>query len=148
MTMNTPPSSLISRLPDWAHRLDALVQQRLNLPFAWGPNDCAVWGADAYLALTGVDALAELRNAPRRSAASALRALRKGGGMPGFMQRGGVPPLAGLPYARCGDLVLIEQGEGQRWPVLAVCVGEVALAPGALGLEPLDMRLAAQGWQV
>ena len=34
------------RLPNWTHRLSALMLARAQVPFAWGSNDCASFAAD------------------------------------------------------------------------------------------------------
>lgn len=132
-----------NKLPDWTHRLDALVQERLTAPFAWGRHDCGIWAADVVQALTGVDALQEAR-ATRGTAWAARRLLQRRGGVDGGMARAGLSSIP-LVHACRGDLVLIEQG---RWPVLAVCIGEDALAPGEQGLEVVTMDRAVGAWRV
>ncbi|MCV2349330.1 DUF6950 family protein [Paucibacter sp. Y2R2-4] len=137
-------STLPKRLPDWPHRLDALVRERLTEPFAWGRNDCCNWAADVVRALRGDDALQEFRDTPRRSAAAALRRIRQRGGIAAGMARAGLEPVLATLATR-GDLVLLPQG---RWPVLALCEGEFALAPGAAGLVLLPMNYEAEAWAV
>ncbi len=136
--------AMTSRLPNWPHRLNDLVQQQLNQPFRWGRVDCALWVADVCLALTGADLLIELRKPKRRTAWAALRALRQLGGAAQVMWRAGLPPVAPALASR-GDLVLIGQG---RWPVLGVCLGDEAMAPGAEGLECVPMARVLEAWKV
>jgi hypothetical protein len=47
--------------------------------------------------------------------------------------------------AQRGDLVQIDQG---RHPVLAVCNGDHALAPGPAGLANAEMTRAVAAWRV
>lgn len=136
-----PGSVTPRRTRGWAGRLNALIVQRLALPFDWGPNDCAAFAADAVLALHEHDTLAPLR-VPRRTARQALRAVRAAGG-PAVLSRCGLEPVsAGL--AGVGDLVLVLQG---RIYLLAVCNGMDALAPGTTGLVAHPMRRAVAAWR-
>lgn len=138
------PSAPPYRLPGWPQRLGELVTQRLAVPFAWGSNDCAAWLADAVAVQHGRDTLAELRGV-RASWLQARRQIRRGGGYPAAMARAGlqaVPPA----LAQRGDAVLLEQPG--TWPVLAVCMGADALAPGADGLQAVPMAQAVAAWRV
>ncbi len=131
------------RLPDWMHRLAALIAERLDRPFAWGPNDCASFAADSVFACTGFDALAELRG-HRRNARQARTREAAIGGIPAALERAGFAPV--LPcLAQRGDIVMLEQG---RRPVLAVCNGEDAVAPGKKGLMHAPMSRALKAWRV
>lgn len=136
------------RLADWPARLGTLAAQRLAVPFAWGPNDCAAWVADAVAAMHGQDTLAELRG-PRRSWRQARRQLLRIGGYPAALARAGLQPVAPALAGR-GDVVLIEDAAGcaQGWPgVLAVCIGDEAMAPGPDGLALLPMARALMAWR-
>lgn len=129
------------RLPDWPARLGAVVQQRLDQPFAWGTNDCASFAADCVLAVRGVDLLAELRG-PRTTPSEARRQLQARRGVRVLDHR-----LARwLPsLAQRGDILLLRQ-----WPcpVLAVCLGEDAVAPGEHGLRRARSEEAQRAWKV
>lgn len=129
------------RHPDWDARLSDLLQGRMLAPFAWGPNDCAALGTEAALAVRGTDVLAELR-VPRASRWEALRQLARLGGLRAVLLRAGLKP-APAESARAGDLVLLAQDD---WPVLAVCVGQEALAPGEQGLEAAPLTQALEAW--
>lgn len=136
----------MKRLPDWCLRLAELVEARLHVPFAWGPNDCAAWSADVVVAETGHDHLAELRG-PRRTALEAMRQEQAIGGIPAALERAGLRQV--LPtQARRGDLVLLRPQPGQARGVLAVCLGEVACAPGPDGLASVPMSQARTAWRV
>jgi hypothetical protein len=143
----TPPP----RLPSWPHRLNALVLQHQGTPFAWGKHDCMTWAADVALALHGTDTLHKARPAvePRTTALQAWRRLKATGGpLPtlcnGFIAAG----LSRVPVAQAhvGDLLLLPTHP--RWPALAVCNGDTALAPGAVGLVALQTLRAMQAWRL
>jgi hypothetical protein len=147
----------MQRLPDWAARLGHVVAQRLAMPFAWGPNDCAAWVADAVAAMHGRDTLRELRGT-RRSPAQAWRQLQRGGGYPAAMARAGLQPVPPALAGR-GDVVLLAEAvaacaampapAGRGWPgVLGVCLGEDGAAPGPAGLVLVPMQQALQAWRV
>jgi len=134
----------VARLPDWTLRLDALVRARLLLPFEWGGNDCFSWVADCAQAMTGTDVLAVLRG-PRRTWQGAYKQhARYPGGLPSAMMRAGLQRVDPR-LARRGDAVLIEL---PPFGLLAVCNGEVALAPGPQGLATVPMERALCGWRV
>lgn len=133
------------RLPQWAANLSQLVEARLAVPFAWGSNDCISFPADAMLAMHGHDTMAEFRT-QRSSQRQAWEQLRAGGGLKAGLARAGLQPVApGL--AQVGDLVLLGLGPRKRRRVLAVCNGDVALAPGAEGLVATRMDLAVAAWK-
>lgn len=131
------------RQRDWMHRLARLVEERLDVPFVWGPNDCAAFAADAVQAQTGADVLRELRGY-RLNQRQALRRERDIGGLPAAIERAGLQPV--LPtMAQRGDLVLVQQSPR---PVLAVCNGADAIAPGRNGLVHVPLSRAMKAWRV
>lgn len=140
--MQQPQRSALHRRSDWLPRLDRLVQERLQMPFAWGGNDCGSFAADVVLTMTDTD-LADFR-APRRNGWQTMRQLLRHGGVASILARAGLPPVP-VHLAQRGDLVMIKQG---LWPVLAVCIGEVAMAPAAEGLASASMEEALEAWSV
>lgn len=133
----------IQRLPTWAAELARLIEARAAVPFAWGPNDCAAWVADACAAQTGGDPLAELRGT-RRTERGALRQLRAIGGVEAAIERAGLQPVPPA-LAQRGDVVMLDQGD---WPLLALCMGTEALAPAATGLASDSMARATRAWRL
>lgn len=135
--------SQLTRLRDWPERLDALLRERAATPFAWGRNDCCLFAGDVVHALTGHDPLAALRGryASRRDA---LRLLATLGGYEAAIT-GVLGPRTDAARATVGDVLLIDNA-GR--PMLAVCNGTSAVAPGRHGLvtEPLAGVRAA--WRV
>ena len=131
------------RLPNWTHRLSALMLARAQVPFAWGSNDCASFAADVAVAVYGVDALAELRG-ERGGPKAARRQERAGGGIPAALQRAGLQEIAPA-FAQRGDLLWLAQGH-QRG--LAVCWGEHAAAPGPVGLVFTPSARGVKAWRL
>lgn len=137
-----PPARVLTRLPDWAPRLSALVVARLEQPFAWGSNDCVAFVADALQAMHGRDLMAEFRT-QRGNARQAARQLRAGGGMDAGLQRAGLVRVP-TAMAAVGDVVWLRQG---RRPVLALCNGADALSPGRQGLISTPLWQAVAAWK-
>lgn len=133
----------MARLADWTRRLSTLMLARADEPFAWGPNDCASFAADAAQALRGEDVLAELRG-QRRTALAARRQIEAGGGIPAALARAGLEEIVPA-LAQRGDLLWLPQGDDH---VLAVCWGELAAAPGPAGLGFVPATDAVRAWRV
>lgn len=135
-------SAALTRLPDWQLRFAAFAQQRRDLPFKWGENDCALFAADAVLALTGKDPAAEMRG--YASALQAARAARKYGGLAAAadaMLGLRVSPL----MAGVGDIVLLDMGNHEA---LGVCNGSSLIGPGPNGIVAYGMGCAKAAWRI
>lgn len=140
----TRPASPIARAPDWPERLAELVETRLETPFAWGTHDCVAWAADAVLALTGRDPLAELRGT-YATEAEAEAIIAGDGNLYRLVSR--LWAEAGLPQcppllAQRGDTAWIQGANDQA---MGVVLGEVVAVPGPdrLAFYPLDAILRA-----
>lgn len=66
------------RAKNWGSALTHFVSGRINAPFAWGPNDCASFCADAGIAMGCADFHEGVRG-HYTNAAGAVRALRRAG---------------------------------------------------------------------
>jgi hypothetical protein len=126
-----------ARLHDWPERLDALLWRLRDQPFAWGKHDCCTVAADAVLAVTGMDPIAQLRGSwagPRQ----AVAVLRRAGGL-----RSAVCSALGEPkpveYAQRGDPVLLRQAGRDA---MGVCIGTQAVAAARVGLARVSMAPA------
>lgn len=146
--------STLQRREDWPERLAALIDERMREPFKWGANDCALFAADAVLAITGTDLAADWRSQYADEAGAVLAAqsllstvVTAGeivAALRDMAHRSlgpAVPPL----MARRGDIVLVEHGNGHS---LAVCLGAVATAPGRRGLLQLERAAWRYAWRV
>lgn len=126
----------------WRERFDAIVSLRMGTPFSWGLHDCCLWAADCVQATTGTDHAADYRGS-YSNALQAARLMADLGGMAALGGRAG-PPIAPL-QAGVGDVGLVVQG-GQE--TLAICAGDVWLAPAADGLAALPFDAARMAWRV
>lgn len=136
----------MTRFPDWPERLAAFIEARRRMPFAWGGHDCAMFAADAVVAITGTDPLALWRGsyADEAGAEAAL------GGLPLAMFMDAALLAAGATrvetsMAQRGDFVILDVG---NMPTCGVCLGGSVAAPGVDRLHFLPMRLIRQAWAI
>lgn len=124
------------RRPDWPERLASLIDERRHAPFAWGLQDCALFAADAVLALTGDDPAKNFRGYDDER--EALRIVKGAGGMRGLVDL----PKKHRGFAQRGDVVLAEI-DGRE--TFGVCLGTQYAAPGVNGLvfRPMTEVVAA-----
>jgi len=115
----------MTRVPDWPERLVSFINERRNLPFVWGQNDCALFAADLIGEITGVDLAADVRG--YSSEREAARIIRDAGGMRGLVSLPEKHP--GLAQRGDAVLALIEGRE-----TFGICVGTQYIAPGMDGL--------------
>lgn len=131
------------RYPDWPARLAPLIAERLNAPFRWGTNDCALFACDAVLAMTGTDLAADFRGR-YDSSIGAARALRALGFRDladvahAFAAKHGIPPLASPRFAQRGDVGLIAHFGASSAPIDDRCRGRLVGALGALAIATGD----------
>ncbi len=130
----------MNRLPDWETRLAGYLESVLHAPHAYGQHDCALHGANAVLAQTGVDHGAPFRGR-YSTATGSVRALRKygAGTLEATFDRhlDEVPPA----LARRGDLVLAQGSVG-------VCIGGEAMFASEQGLIRIARADWARAWRV
>ena len=126
----------------WRARFDAHIAARMGQPFAWGVQDCCLFAADCAVIKSGADPASDLRRT-YSDAAGALRALAAVGGIESAGARFGAPILPLM--AIVGDVGLVPCGERES---LAVCAGDVWLAPAATGLAALPLDHARMAWRV
>jgi hypothetical protein len=116
-------------------------------PFAWGINDCCIFAADGVIAVSGNDPASDLRGT-YSSAIAAARVLKDIGGIEGAGDRTGerIPPL----NAQVGDVGLITAADptGAFAEALAVCTGELWVAPSERGLHAHQLTAARLAWRV
>ena len=108
------------RLKDWEQRLSAYLAEASQRSLVYGSHDCALFGASAVLALTGVDYGAAFRGR-YSTEMGAARALRQAGFETAeaiFDARLAVIPTS---FARRGDIAIAEGNIG-------VCIGRLDLA--------------------
>lgn len=140
----------LERFEDWPSRLARFVESARGRKFAWGSHDCALFAADAIIAMTGEDLAFGLRGryATQMGAAKALKRFA-GGGLEETAEKIAAkwelqecPPLR----AQRGDGVLFD---GEAGPTLAVCVGEKLAAPSLNdGLAFLPLAVGRRAWRI
>jgi len=133
----------LTRTRLWQSRLDALLSERLHTPFAWGSHDCALFAADAIVAVTEVDPAAALRGT-YSTEAEARAILDAAGGLEAIATEA-LGPSVPAALARPGDIGLLDTALGET---LVVCLGERWMAPADDGLKVLRLGHVAQAWRV
>lgn len=131
------------RLRDWQSRLQACLAQRWARPFAWGTQDCVMFGADCARACTGTDPAEGMRGA-YSTAAEAARLVAELGGLAAIAGRHlgpEIPPAMAQP-ADVGLLI----NDGRE--CLGVFTGAVWHAPGAQGLCALPREQVLRAWRL
>lgn len=126
------------RAHDWEARLFAAVDAARATPFEWGAHDCALFVADAVLAMTGHDYAADLRG-QYRTQSGALRLLAD----TSLRARlGALFASIDVRMAQRGDVVMDNTG------ALGVCLGEHAAFVGPDGVEMQPTLTAELAWRV
>lgn len=139
--------SRVPRFPDWTQRLSAFLQARAKTPFAWVHNDCCTFAADAVIAQTGADPMAGIRKR-YTTEVGALRLIKASGGLRPLVCSVLGMPMEHLLMASRGDVVLLENAGRHEQPVLGVCVGTEAAAPGPSGMRLIPMSAASAAWRI
>lgn len=132
------------RISNWPTELNNFIETRRATPFQWGKNDCALFAADAVLAITGIDHAAEYRGRYTTRIGSARVLLRSGIKDLRELLSLYFDELAPASVRR-GDLACFDTGNG---PTIGVCVGQYIVAPGAAGLEWIPMTIVEEGWSI
>ncbi len=135
------------RRQDWPERLAELIEARRQMPFTWGVFDCAMFAADAVVAVTGEDPLAAVRG--RYSTEAAAEAITDAaGGFEAFMVeqfRAFGAPQCPPEFLQRGDVGLVRYGNQLS---AAVMLSGAVAAPGINGLSFLAPRMLVRGWAV
>lgn len=138
---------MMNRPEDWPDRLAAFIEERRNVPFAWGTQDCMLFSADAVLMLRGVDIMAAYRGL-YATEAEAEALLNRDGGIDAILAT--VAEQAGLAerapkLARRGDLAMVEHGNQL---MAGIVTGIHVAVTGADGLAFVSARKIRRAWVV
>ena len=132
----------MTRREDWAEALAGYLDERRDMPFAWGENDCASFAAGAVHAVTGGIPLP----LPKiKSPEAYLRFLRDHGPLDAIVDDTLGERLPSPAFAQRGDVVLLFVDERAT---LGVCIGVEAAAPGQDGMLTVPMSTATAAWRV
>lgn len=133
------------RIDHWERHLIAAIEAARDRPFRWGRHDCATFAFDLRRDLTGGFDVAALWRGRYSTARGAHRVMRRLGWS--SLEAAGRDllghPLASVPLAQRGDLVLADTGLG-----FGICLGAKAagMTPGGLILVPLSS--CALAWRI
>lgn len=134
-----------ARIPGWERRLAEAIEAARDRPFAWGRHDCTTFAFDLRRALTGGGDIAALWRGRYTTARGAVRVMRRLGWA--SLEAAGRDllgaPLASVPLARRGDLVLADTGFG-----FGVCLGARAAGIAPAGLTLVPITACALAWRV
>lgn len=131
----------MKRREDWPEQLAAYLDERRDVPFAWGRQDCASFAGGAVAAMTG-----EAPTIPEvQSAEAYARFLRDHGPIDALVDLTLGDRLASPAFAQRGDVVLLDL-DGRD--TLGVCLGAEAAAPGLDGMLTVPMAAARAAWRV
>lgn len=117
----------LQRHHDWEDRLRTYLDRVEEEPFRWGTHDCAMFGADAIKAMTGVDLGEDIRGTYTSvtSAKEALRACGDGTLLKRVRRHlGDAKPIS---LAQRGDIVMRDRN------TVGVCVGQYSWFVGEEG---------------
>lgn len=132
------------RQKGWRGKLADLITARASQPFVWGKNDCVLFAADCYEAVTGVDPASSFRG-KYDSEMSALRAIHtySGGNLTDACLK-----MLGYPSKRPpsdGDIVMVKTPNGDA---LGVFADARAVVVGEKGLIELPASQILSVWKV
>ncbi|WP_157971182.1 DUF6950 family protein [Pseudogemmobacter bohemicus] len=132
------------RLQDWRSKFQKMLAEKENQPFAYGKNDCALFGADVVFALTGNDPALKYRG-KYRSLSGGLKLIKKDGFknqidyvVLNFKE---IPPA----FSGIGDIGIANYN-GQDC-VVAIA-GTFAVAVGEFGLVRIDLETVNKFYKV
>ena len=133
----------MKRVNGWPGALVGFLNARARTPFAWGSNDCCSFAADAVVAITGTDPMADLRGYDSETGAGRVLVKCGVGGFEEIVAAifDEIPP----GMARRGDLALAMQGNQAG---LMVVEGDTLAGPGETGIVRLPRAAALKCWRV
>lgn len=137
-------SAQLVRKHTWQQDLHAFVDARAGVPFAWGTNDCALFAADAVLAMTDVDLAADYRGqySDANSAAATMAKVTGGTTVEDVLLHAAaefaLTEWPSVKFAQRGDLALLDGEEGLAVGVVYLNgVDAVFVSPEGLKRRPV-----------
>jgi hypothetical protein len=141
---------------NWQTLLHEFLELRGPAPFAWGSNDCALFAADAVMAMTGADMGAPVRG-KYTDQAGAVAAMETITGKPDatamdlalhLCSLHGLPQRKSLLFAQRGDIVVLTNPDGSQSLGIVALDGRHALFVTEAGLRRMKVGKCAAAWQV
>lgn len=132
------------KLPDWQKRFAEYILSRRNMPFQWGENDCILFAAKGFEAITGQDHYSQYL--PYSTEDEAREILRNHGGFEGIIGKNIGPGHRNSLKARRGDPVLMKIPH----PTCGLVddSGQSILAPGINGTVRYPLSKAWRIWSI
>lgn len=132
------------RRPDWPTLLAEYIHSKRFAPFEWGVHDCCLFAANCIEVMTGEDQAIMYRGTYSNEV-GALRLLKELGGVVGIANKL-LGPTTPVSFAQRGDVVLaIDEDDRES---LAICTGDVYVAPGRTRLVYRPVLSALKAWKV
>jgi len=135
-----------TRFPDWEARLAAfMARPGTDMPFDMGRLSCAIWTADAVIAMTGRDPAETWRHLPADERGIILELRTRHGDLMAATTAALGPPVDPR-MAQRGDVVLHLVSRGRQ--ALGICIGRqfAALADNHIATRAMVHAIAA--WRV
>lgn len=132
------------KLEDWDKRLSHYLQQQKKAPFKWGENDCILFAAKAYEAMTGINHYQKYLGYENEEQARDILEAHNGldGAISKFLGPGHRNPM----LAKRGDIVLLKLK--QLTCGVVDDSGQKVAAPGIDGIIRYPLKLAWRIWSV
>ena len=138
-----------TRCANWPEALSSYIDLKRDEAFAWGVNDCCLFGANWIQLCTGLDPAESLRGT-YDSALSGVRVLENHGGLIGTIETH-MEPLGFKPisqgFAARGDIAVRDCGNGDT---MAILIGSSIAYVGKDGLlfAELNDGVETRFWKI
>lgn len=142
----------MTRVADWAARLDGFVQENAARRFQYGEWDCCLFVCEGIRVMTGVDVGAQFRGryGDARGARGVLREEVGVASVPKITERIaerlGMTEI-GIGFAQRGDLVLLPR-PARGWSLGLMGLGGTVLVAGGKGLLRVPVQTVFHAWRV
>jgi hypothetical protein len=149
-----PIDAIIHRKETWQQELHAFLEARGRRPFAWGSNDCALFAADAVLAITGTDLGAAFRGKYGTQEGAAAQMQQVCGSSDALDLAAHLCAQAGFPkwphanVAQRGDVIVLANADGSHSLGIVGLNGVHALFVTEAGLRRMRARDCIAAWHV
>jgi hypothetical protein len=129
------------RIENWESALYEFVESRRNMPFEWGKNDCALFAADAVLAMSGRDFATEYRG--KYDTETKAKKILVKEGLENLVDKN-LLRYDNIKMTSRGSVILYEH----EVRGLGICIGSEFVAPGQDGILFFPMDLCLISWRV
>ena len=139
----------MNRVENWPKLLAAFIDERREVPFAWGKADCCLFAADWVRLATDLDPADDLRG-KYDSGLGARRIIKRSGGLVAMVARALLPlgfREVALSLAGRGDIIVRDSGDGD---CAGVVLGVQSAFVGRDGLSFINTQLQADAriWRI